>query len=149
MGRGAHVVTTCARDPWTPSGLTGGWARQEVVGDQRLHVSTRVREAPGAQGHMGPRDLWVRTWGFRPRGQSHQAISGAPGGSIGASAHARARPHPSSYRQGPSMSAAFVRLFLVRHAEALANPDLRYLAIRDAPLTDRGQWQPRQLAQAF
>src|ERR687887_1215271 len=47
------------------------------------------------------------------------------------------------------MPAAFVRLFLVRHAEALANPDLRYLGSRDDPLTARGQWQARQLAHAF
>jgi broad specificity phosphatase PhoE len=47
------------------------------------------------------------------------------------------------------MPAAFVRLFLVRHAEALANPDLRYLGSRDDPLTARGQWQALQLAQAF
>ena len=46
------------------------------------------------------------------------------------------------------MPAAFVRLFLVRHAEALANPDLRYLGSRDDPLTARGQWQALQLAQA-
>ena len=45
--------------------------------------------------------------------------------------------------------AAFVRLFLVRHAEALANPDLRYLGSRDDPLTERGQWQATQLALAF
>ena len=47
------------------------------------------------------------------------------------------------------MPASFVRLFLVRHAEALANPDLRYLGSRDDPLTERGQWQARQLAHAF
>jgi len=47
------------------------------------------------------------------------------------------------------MPAAFVRLFLVRHAEALANPDLRYLGSRDDPLTERGQWQAQQLAHAF
>jgi probable phosphoglycerate mutase len=47
------------------------------------------------------------------------------------------------------MSASFVRLFLVRHAEALANPDLRYLGSRDDPLTAQGQWQALQLAQAF
>ena len=47
------------------------------------------------------------------------------------------------------MPAAFLRLFLVRHAEALANPDLRYLGSRDDPLTARGQWQALQLAQAF
>jgi len=28
------------------------------------------------------------------------------------------------------MPAAFVRLFLVRHAEAIANPELRYLGSR-------------------
>jgi ribonuclease H / adenosylcobalamin/alpha-ribazole phosphatase len=47
------------------------------------------------------------------------------------------------------MPAACVRLFLVRHAEALANPDLRYLGSRDDPLTARGQWQALQLAHAF
>jgi probable phosphoglycerate mutase len=47
------------------------------------------------------------------------------------------------------MPAAFVRLFLVRHAEALANPDLRYLGSRDDPLTARGQWQAQQLVHAF
>ena len=47
------------------------------------------------------------------------------------------------------MPASFVRLFLVRHAEALANPDLRYLGSRDDPLTELGQWQAAQLAQAF
>src|SRR5262249_60035598 len=47
------------------------------------------------------------------------------------------------------MPASFVRLFLVRHAEALANPELRYLGSRDDPLTERGQWQALQLAKAF
>ena len=47
------------------------------------------------------------------------------------------------------MPASFIRLFLVRHAEALANPDLRYLGSRDDPLTARGHWQALQLAQAF
>jgi probable phosphoglycerate mutase len=47
------------------------------------------------------------------------------------------------------MPAVFVRLFLVRHAEALANPELRYLGSRDDPLTVRGQWQALQLAHAF
>jgi broad specificity phosphatase PhoE len=47
------------------------------------------------------------------------------------------------------MRAAFVRLFLVRHAEALANPDLRYLGSRDDPLTERGEWQALQLARAL
>ncbi len=47
------------------------------------------------------------------------------------------------------MSPSFVRLFLVRHAEALANPELRYLGSRDDPLTDRGRWQAEQLAHAF
>jgi broad specificity phosphatase PhoE len=44
------------------------------------------------------------------------------------------------------MSASFVRLFLVRHAEATANPELRYLGSRDDPLTARGRWQAKQLA---
>ena len=47
------------------------------------------------------------------------------------------------------MPATFVRLFLVRHAEALANPELRYLGSRDDPLTERGKWQALQLAHAF
>ena len=47
------------------------------------------------------------------------------------------------------MPPSFVRLFLVRHAEALANPELRYLGSRDDPLTDRGRWQAEQLAHAF
>jgi broad specificity phosphatase PhoE len=47
------------------------------------------------------------------------------------------------------MPASFVRLFLVRHAEALANPELRYLGSRDDPLTELGQWQATQLVQAF
>jgi probable phosphoglycerate mutase len=47
------------------------------------------------------------------------------------------------------MPTSVVRLFLVRHAEALANPDLRYLGSRDDPLTELGQWQVLQLAQAF
>jgi broad specificity phosphatase PhoE len=47
------------------------------------------------------------------------------------------------------MSASYVRLFVVRHAEATANPELRYLGSRDDPLTERGQWQATQLAQAF
>jgi broad specificity phosphatase PhoE len=47
------------------------------------------------------------------------------------------------------MLISVVRLFLVRHAEALANPDLRYLGSRDDPLTELGQWQAKQLAQAL
>jgi probable phosphoglycerate mutase len=47
------------------------------------------------------------------------------------------------------MTPSVVRLYLVRHAEALANPDLRYIGSRDDPLTDLGQWQAAQLAQAF
>ncbi len=47
------------------------------------------------------------------------------------------------------MSAACVRCFVVRHAEATANPELRYLGSRDDPLTERGQWQATRLAQAF
>src|SRR5262245_52747525 len=48
-----------------------------------------------------------------------------------------------------SMPASFVRLFLVRHAEAMANPEMRYLGSRDDPLTERGQWQALQLAHAL
>jgi broad specificity phosphatase PhoE len=47
------------------------------------------------------------------------------------------------------MATSFVRLFLVRHAEATANPELRYLGSRDDPLTERGRRQARQLAHAF
>jgi len=47
------------------------------------------------------------------------------------------------------MPVSCVRLFVVRHAEATANPELRYLGSRDDPLTERGQWQATQLAQAF
>jgi len=37
---------------------------------------------------------------------------------------------PSTFVQtGSVYAAAFLRLFLVRHAEALANPDLRYLVV--------------------
>ncbi|HSX81187.1 MAG TPA: phosphoglycerate mutase family protein, partial [Candidatus Saccharimonadia bacterium] len=54
--------------------------------------------------------------------------------------------HPPLSRRGQSMPASFIRLFLVRHAEALANLDLRYLGSRDDPLTARGQWQALQLA---
>jgi broad specificity phosphatase PhoE len=47
------------------------------------------------------------------------------------------------------MPPSFVRLFLVRHAEATANPELRYLGSRDDPLTEHGRWQAQQLARAF
>jgi probable phosphoglycerate mutase len=47
------------------------------------------------------------------------------------------------------MPPSFIRLFLVRHAEALANPELRYLGSRDDPLTEYGRWQAVQLAHAF
>ena len=47
------------------------------------------------------------------------------------------------------MPASFVRLFLVRHAEAMANPELRYLGSRDDPLTERGRRQAVRLAHAF
>lgn len=42
-----------------------------------------------------------------------------------------------------------LRLFLVRHAEAIANVGLRYLGSRDDPLTERGTWQASQLAHAL
>jgi probable phosphoglycerate mutase len=41
------------------------------------------------------------------------------------------------------------RLFLVRHAEALANTEMRYLGSRDDPLTVRGREQAAQLAEAL
>lgn len=44
---------------------------------------------------------------------------------------------------------AYTRLFLVRHGEATANIEMRYLGSRDDPLTERGTWQATQLAQAF
>jgi probable phosphoglycerate mutase len=47
------------------------------------------------------------------------------------------------------MPSSFIRLFLVRHAEALANPELRYLGSRDDPLTERGRWQAVQLTHAL
>ncbi len=47
------------------------------------------------------------------------------------------------------MPLPFVRFFLVRHAEALANPELRYLGSRDDPLTEHGRWQAVQLAHAL
>ncbi|MEM8533989.1 MAG: histidine phosphatase family protein [Chloroflexota bacterium] len=42
-----------------------------------------------------------------------------------------------------------VRLFLVRHGEAIANIEMRYLGLRDDPLTERGVWEAQQLAQAL
>jgi len=40
-----------------------------------------------------------------------------------------------------------VRLILVRHGEAVANMDMRYLGSRDDVLTERGVWQAAQLGQ--
>lgn len=42
-----------------------------------------------------------------------------------------------------------VRLILVRHGEAVANTDMRYLGSRDNPLTERGMWQATQLGRAL
>lgn len=42
-----------------------------------------------------------------------------------------------------------VRLYLVRHGEALANTEGRYLGRRDDPLTERGCQQAVKLGQAF
>lgn len=42
-----------------------------------------------------------------------------------------------------------VRLILVRHGEAVANTELRYLGSRDNALTERGRWQAAQLGQAL
>lgn len=42
-----------------------------------------------------------------------------------------------------------VRLILVRHGEAVANTDMRYLGSRDDDLTERGVWQAAQLGHAL
>ncbi len=42
-----------------------------------------------------------------------------------------------------------VRLILVRHGEAVANTEMRYLGSRDDALTERGVWQAAQLALAL
>lgn len=42
-----------------------------------------------------------------------------------------------------------VRLILVRHGEAVANTNMRYLGSRDDALTERGRWQAARLAQAL
>lgn len=46
-------------------------------------------------------------------------------------------------------SAQFLRLFLVRHAEAVSNVGMRYLGSSDDLLTERGTWQAAQVAEAF
>lgn len=47
------------------------------------------------------------------------------------------------------MTKPFVRLFLVRHGEAVANTEMRYLGRQDDPLTDLGRWQAAKLAEAL
>src|SRR5258708_12309192 len=47
------------------------------------------------------------------------------------------------------MSGAPTRFVLVRHGEASGNREMRYLGATDAPLTERGQAQARQLASAL
>src|SRR5258706_9371961 len=47
------------------------------------------------------------------------------------------------------MSGAPTRFVLVRHGEASGNREMRYLGATDAPLTERGQAQARQLAGAL
>jgi len=42
-----------------------------------------------------------------------------------------------------------LRLFLVRHGETADNLQMRYIGIRDEPLTDRGMLQARQVASAL
>ena len=42
-----------------------------------------------------------------------------------------------------------LRLFLVRHGETAANMQMRYLGIRDEPLTENGMWQASQAASAL
>ncbi|WIG61655.1 MAG: hypothetical protein OJF49_004403 [Ktedonobacterales bacterium] len=44
---------------------------------------------------------------------------------------------------------SITRLVLVRHGEASGNRELRYLGVTDAPLTERGQEQARQIAAAL
>lgn len=44
------------------------------------------------------------------------------------------------------MGAALTRFVLVRHGEASGNREMRYLGMTDAPLTERGEVQARQLA---
>ena len=51
----------------------------------------------------------------------------------------------SAARQHTSVT----RLVLVRHGEASGNRELRYLGVTDAPLTERGQEQARQIAAAL
>lgn len=45
--------------------------------------------------------------------------------------------------------ARWTRFVLVRHGEAAGNHELRYLGTTDAPLTERGRAQARQLADAL
>lgn len=47
------------------------------------------------------------------------------------------------------MRAEYLRLILVRHGEAAANVEMRYLGSRDDALTDRGVWQASQLAESL
>jgi broad specificity phosphatase PhoE len=42
-----------------------------------------------------------------------------------------------------------LRLFLVRHGETAKNIEMRYLGIRDEPLTDKGQQQALDAAEAL
>src|SRR5512146_1975470 len=49
----------------------------------------------------------------------------------------------------PQPRPAFVRLILARHGEASGNREMRYLGRTDAPLTERGEAQARQLAAAL
>lgn len=46
-------------------------------------------------------------------------------------------------------AARWTRFVLVRHGEAAGNRELRYLGATDAPLTERGREQARQLADAL
>ena len=41
------------------------------------------------------------------------------------------------------------RLILIRHAETAANREFRYIGKRDDPLSEEGQEQAKQLAQAL
>ncbi len=47
------------------------------------------------------------------------------------------------------MHTGVLRLFLIRHGEAVGNTEMRYLGCQDDPLTEHGHWQADCLAQAF
>jgi ribonuclease H / adenosylcobalamin/alpha-ribazole phosphatase len=52
-------------------------------------------------------------------------------------------------KQADATAVRWTRFVLVRHGEASGNRELRYLGATDAPLTERGREQARQLADAL